>query len=148
MACRSLESLRTPWKPAINPASNTLDLGEPVTFDQYRVSVESVDAFRIEEVLGYRAGAAYVPETAFGCDFRWVRIAGDAYRVSSTRDGREVRLVPPGRPITYVTPGSLTDESSWLARRIAAGDVERVGPVPETSTDEWWSPTNLLPRRE
>ena len=71
-------------KPAINPASNTLDLEDPVTFQTYRVPVESLDASRIEEVVGYRAGAAHVPETAFGFDFGWVRIAGDLRRVYAT----------------------------------------------------------------
>ena len=60
----------------------------------------------------------------------------------------EVRLVPPGRPVDYGNSYPLTDDSSWLARRIDAGDVERVGPVPETSTDERQSPTNLPPRRD
>jgi hypothetical protein len=119
-----------------------------VTFQTYRVPVESRDAFRVDDVLGYRAGAAHVPQTEFGCDFGWVRIAGDAYRVDATRDGREVRLVPPGRPVDYVTPCSLTDESSWLTRRIAAVDIMRVGQIPEMSTDERRSPTNLPPRRE
>ena len=82
------------------------------------------------------------------CDFGWVRIAGDAFRVYATRDGREVRLVPPGYPVEYVSPCPLTDESSWLARRIAAGDVERVGRIPEMSTDERRSPANLPLRRE
>jgi hypothetical protein len=119
-----------------------------VTFDQYRVPVESLDAFRIEEVLGYRAGAAHVPETEFGCDFGWVRIAGDAFRVDARRDGCEARLVPPARLVDDVSLCSLTDESSWLAQRIGAGDIERVGPVPETSTDERRSPANLPPRRD
>ncbi|GGI95467.1 hypothetical protein GCM10008995_01950 [Halobellus salinus] len=131
-----------------DPASNTLTLGEPVTFDQYRVPVESLDAFRIEEVLGYRAGAAHVRQTEVGCDFGWVRIAGDAYRVSATRDGREARLVRDGNPVDAGNSYPLTDESSWLARRIAAGDVERVGPIPPISTDERRSPANLPPRRE
>jgi hypothetical protein len=37
---------------------------------------------------------------------------------------------------------------SWETRRIAAGDVERIGPIPVTSTDERRSPTNLPPRRD
>jgi hypothetical protein len=81
-------------------------------------------------------------------EFGWVRIAGDLRRVYATWDGREVRLVPPGSPVDCVSPCSLTDESSWLAHRIDAGDVERVGPIPETSTDERRSPANLPPRRD
>jgi hypothetical protein len=130
------------------PASNTLTLGGPITFPTYRVPVQSREEFRVDDVLGSRAGAAHVPLTAFEFDFGWVRITGDAYRVDATRYGREVRLVPPGRPVTSVSPCSLTDESSWLARRIAAGDVERVGPIPVTSTYERRSPVNLPPRRE
>jgi hypothetical protein len=35
------------------------------------------------------------------------------------------------------------DGGSWLARRVAAGDVERVDRIPETSADERRSPANL-----
>ena len=129
-------------------ASNTLDFGDAVTVQTYCVVVKSREVFRLDDVLGSRTTAAHFPQTEFGCDFGWVRIAGDAYRVYAPRDGREVRVVPPGRPVDYGNSYPLTDESSWLAQRIAAGDVERVGPIPPTSTYERRSPANLPPRRE
>lgn len=59
--------------------SNTLTLGDAVTFANYRVPIESRDAFRLED-FGYCAGAAHVVKTELG----WVRIAGEC--VSRVRD--------------------------------------------------------------
>jgi hypothetical protein len=44
------------------------------------------------------------------------------------------------------TPFSLTDESSWLARRIAAKDVERTGTIPSTLMFGRRSDADLSPR--
>lgn len=55
-------------------------------------------------------------------------------------------------PLKAVDPIGVSyadeNEESWLKRRIVAEDVKRVGRIPETSTYERRSPTNLPPRRE
>jgi hypothetical protein len=41
----------------------------------------------------------------------------------------------------------LSNNDSWLAEQVAAGDIERVGPTPPISTSECRAGTNPPPRR-
>jgi hypothetical protein len=130
-----------------DPASNTLNLEDRVAFANSRVLVGSREVFRRDDVLGYRADAAHVSPTAFGCDFGWVRIGDVPRRVYAAPNERKAWLMPPSYPgkTEFLVP--LDDEDSWFVRRIAAGDVERIGPIPLTSTYERHSHQELPPRQ-
>ena len=121
-----------------NPQEDRLALGDAVTFENYRVPVDAPAAFRRSEVLGYRAGAAHVPLTTVGYDFGWIRVGTEPYRVYARlgTDEKQVKLVSPGGPAGIDELTSLSPGESWFPRRIAAGDVERIGPIPSTSTYE------------
>lgn len=130
-----------------NPREDTVRLGDAVTFETYRVPVESPAAFQYAEVLGYRAGAADVPLTNLGYDFGWIRIGAEPRRVYATPNTQQVLLVPPSHPGSEGDPVSLDDEDSWFVQRIAAGDVERIGPIPPTSTYDRRGYQQLPPRK-
>ncbi|WP_435186924.1 hypothetical protein [Halobellus sp. EA9] len=133
-----------------NPQQDRLALGDAVTFENYRVPVDAPAAFRRSDVLGYRAGAAHVPLTTVGYDFGWIRVGTEPYRVYATpgTDEKQVRLVSPGAPAGIGEPISLSPGDSWFTRRIAAGDVERIGPIPSTSTYERRTHQQLPPQKE
>jgi hypothetical protein len=111
------------------------------------VPVESPAVFQYAEVLGYRAGAADVPVTHLGYDFGWIRIGAEPRRVYATPNTQQVLLVPPSHPGSEGDPVSLDDEDSWFVQRIAAGDVERIGPIPPTSTYDRRTYQQLPPRK-
>lgn len=131
-----------------NPQQDTIRLGDAVTFETYRVPVESPTAFQYSEVLGYRAGAADVPLTQLGYDFGWVRIGDVPRRVYAAPNERKAWVIPPSHPGKTEYLVRLDDEESWVVRRIVAGDVERVGPIPSTSTYERRLYQALPPRKE
>ncbi len=126
----------------------TLGLGNAITFQTYRVPVESRDAFRLDDMFRVLDSAIHVSETDDERDFGWVRIDGDLCRVYATRDERQIRFVPPDRRATHVSPDDVTSTDSWLADQVAAGTVERISPIPLTSMYERRSDANLPPRRE
>jgi hypothetical protein len=61
---------------------------------------------------------------------------------------RKAWFIPPSHPGKTEYLVQLNDAESWVVRRIAAGDVERIGPIPAMSTYERRAHTNLPPRRE
>ncbi len=128
-------------------ASNTLTVEDAVTFANYRVPIESRDAFRLDDGLGYRAGAAHVPEVEFGFDFGWVRIGDVPRRVYAAPNEQTAWVIPPSHPgkTEYLT--RIDDVDSWFVQRIAAGDVERIGPIPATSAYERRGYQQLPPRK-
>lgn len=130
-----------------NPRDDTLSLGDAVTFETYRVPVESPAAFQYSEVLGYRAGAAHIPLTHLGYDFGWVRIGDMPRRIYAAPNEQTAWLIPPSHPgkTEYLT--RIDDVDSWFVQRIAAGDVERIGPIPSTSTYERRRYQQLPPRK-
>ncbi len=119
-----------------NPKRDTLSLGDAVTFANYRVPVESPTAFQYSDVLGYRAGTADVPLTRLGYDFGWVRIGDSPRRVYAAPNEQQAWLIPPSHLGKTEYLVRVEDEESWVVRRIAAGDVERIGLIPATSTYE------------
>lgn len=100
--------------------------------------------------IAYRDSVAHIPRIRdnWWRDFGWIRINGDPYRVAVRPNDEVVRLFPPTGPFGTTRDIDLDDDESWLARRIAAGDVVRVGPIPPTSTYERRSYANLPPRRD
>ncbi len=121
---------------AFNPREDTVRLGDAVTFANYRVPVGSPTAFQYSEVLGYRAGAAAVPLTPLGYDFGWVRISDVPRRVYAAPNEQTAWVIPPSHPGKTEFLVRLDDEESWFGRRIAAGDGERIGSIPASSTYE------------
>jgi hypothetical protein len=100
--------------------------------------------------IAYRDGVAHIPRIRdnWWLDFGWIRINGDPYRVAVRTNDEVVRLSPPTGPFGTTMDSDFDDDESWLARRIAAGIVERVDPNPPTSTYERRSYANLPPRWE
>lgn len=125
-----------------------LDFGDAVTVQTYRVAVESREAFRLDDVLGYRTTAAHFPRTEFGCDFGWVRIGDSPRRVYAAPNEQQAWVIPPSHPgkTGYLT--QIDDKESWFVQRIAADDGEQIGSIPVMSTYERRAHTNLPPRRE
>jgi hypothetical protein len=130
-----------------DPEYDRLTLGEPITFENYRVPVTDRHMLSVPFVRGRRAGAASVPRTDHGYDLGWIQVGQQARRVSTTKDGQRIRLVPPGQSVAHIEPIALADGGTQFARRVAAGDVERIGPIPPTSTYTRQSEANVPPLR-
>lgn len=88
-----------------------------------------------------------MPLTPLGYDFGWVRIGDVPRRVYAAPNEQKAWLIPPSHPGKTEYLVRLDDEESWFVRRIAAGDVERIGPIPATSTYERRSHKALPPRK-
>jgi hypothetical protein len=69
-------------------------------------------------------------------------------RVYAAPNERKAWLILPSHPGKTEYLVWLDDEESWVVRRIAAGDGERIGPIPATSTYERRSHKELPPRKE
>lgn len=69
-------------------------------------------------------------------DFGWVRIDAEPRRVYASSKGRKAWFSPPSHPGKMECLVWMDDADSWVSQRIAAGDVERIGPIPATSTYE------------
>jgi hypothetical protein len=76
-----------------------------------------------------------------------VRIGDSPRRVYAAPNEQQAWVIPPSHPGKTEYLVRLDDEESWVVRRIAAGDVERIGPIPATSTYERRSHKALPPRK-
>lgn len=130
-----------------DPEYDRLTLGEPLTFEAYRVPITDLKMLSVPYVRGRCAGAASIPRTGHGYDLGWIRVGQHARRVYTTVDGQKVRLVAPGQPVEDVEPIDLADRTTQFARQVAAGEVERIGPIPPTSTYTRRSEANVPPQR-
>jgi hypothetical protein len=76
-----------------------------------------------------------------------VRIDAEPRRVYPAPSERRAWFILPSHPRKAEYLVRLDDEESWVVRRVAAGDVERVGPIPSTSTYERRRYQQLPPRK-
>lgn len=119
-----------------DPDSDTLVLGDAITFDNCRVPIESVAAFNVSELMGYRAGAAHIPRLGASYDLGWVRIGETPRRVYAGQYGGWVRFVPPGERPRDIKRIDLSEDDTAATRPIHRGIIERISPIPRLSTDE------------
>lgn len=112
-----------------NDATGTLHVGDPVTYRNYDFRVETMNEFDVDEILGYRSGAAGVRSfNGVGYDLGVFDIVGFQCRLGVLgRDGELFCAVPVGESFSDVTWGFPS--RSGLERVVEAGKVTRVGPV-------------------
>jgi hypothetical protein len=118
-----------------DPATGSLELGDPVTFRNYAFPVESMQEFTPGELPGYRRGAAQIAQQDGAYDLGLFDVAGCQRRLlAEYPSGTYYRCVAPGQPVETGTFGFPTEDG--LERLVEDGQITRLGPVRYRSVDE------------
>lgn len=104
-----------------------MELGVPITYKNYAFPVQDMDDFKPREIKGYRAGKARIERTGGGFDLGLFDFGGFQRRLVSNLFGTYYRWASPGQSVEDALWGIPHPES--LERLVAAGEVERLGPV-------------------
>ncbi|WP_379765519.1 hypothetical protein [Halorubrum trueperi] len=110
-----------------NPDTGSLDVGDPVTFKNFRFPVESMGEFEPRELLGYRRGMARIDRVGCGYDLGMFSMAGVQRRILANVYGTEFCAVAPSQSVDDATWGFPTRDG--VERLIEANDLTRLGPV-------------------
>ncbi|MFY4815835.1 hypothetical protein ACOJIV_24570 [Haloarcula sp. AONF1] len=108
-----------------NPDTGSLNVGDPVTFKNFRFPVESMEEFEPRELLGYRRGMARIDRVDYGYDLGMFAVAGVQRRILAY--GTEFCAVAPGQSSADATWGFPTRDG--LERLIETNNLTRLGPV-------------------
>jgi len=119
-----------------DPLAGELDVGMPITFENYTFPAERFTEFQPGEILGYRSGKARIARRGNGWDLGLFDLAGSRRQlIAVTRDGRCFESLAPGQPIEDAAWRFPTKDG--VKALIEEERITRLGPVGQPGNQDF-----------